>query len=395
MYVSKVHHRRTVFGLRWIAPFKDSESGKKIKLLRSIGLGRNNPVYGVKSVGKSTGIYGKRKIKKGVSAAAWLALSKPEKSILLIASIGDDKQWFCAVHRGDVIPGGDIVANRDAMASQSKVFYDSFPDAEIINNVDVADLSDILDAGKADQAAISEITWIKVKQAIVGGLSTFFVVAAIYMVWPKPEHVEQPIVRAEHIDPRTQAVTVLQSKPSLENVVTICMNILRNEPRFVGGWQLSSLSYAKKRIRMTWKRKYAKNTKLLFKHAPHAVLSFNGDTAIMDGAVHIPVQSNIIMYSVNRFIMEMLAIKMNIKNHESVLKYTTPEKNSTITSIKNIMNKIHWKTGKWSLKGSGLQSLKQDGHQMRNGGVIFVDSLIIKLGNKITWSAEGHYVIKG
>jgi len=394
MFVQRIEKHNYVFGMRWVAPIKADEGGSEIKLLRSLGLGRNDPVYGVKSTSKATGIYGKRKLKNGISAAALLAISNPLKTILLTVRINEDIAWFCAVNNGEVVPGADVVSDHDDILNQSAVFYSIFPAGEKIELESLDGLSNVVDHSKIEGAVILEITKIKIKQAIVGMITAAIAVGVIFMVVPKPAPKAAPIVTAKRIDPKTQVMTALKSKPGPREVVNIVMRVISTQPRLIGGWMFSSVALSPKRMRLTWVRKYAVNAHELFKHVPHAVLSFDGNRAILDGRLNSAIKKRITILSANHFIQIMLPVTQEMKSHGTTLQYKPPVNKSAIASIKTSFVKTDLGMGQWSAAGKGLGSLQHDAIELASGGVLMVDTLMIKLDKDMSWKMEGNYVVK-
>ena len=391
MHVQRIGKHNYVFGLRWVAPIKAGEGVSDVKLLRSLGLGRNSPVFGIKAIGNTIGIYGKRKIKDGISVAALLAISHPSETIIVTVAIADDVAWFCAVNKGEVISGADIASDHDEIMSQSSTFYNLFPNCKRVELESIDAFFELIDKSKIDLASISEITKIKFKQAIVGVVTAAIAAGIIFILWPKPEHMSTPIVTAKKTDPKTQALTVLKSKPDPLELVIASMGVIKKQHRMTGGWVFSSIAYSSKRLRLTWTRKYAIDAHELFKHVPQAVLSFDGNMAVVDGQLTPGKKERITILNVNQFIQAMLPITQELKLHGTTLQYKLPVNKSAISRL---VSSSDFKTGKWAASGKGLSFLQHDATVLANGGSMMVDTMMVKLNDNITWKMEGDYVVK-
>jgi len=119
MAILKHGNIQLAIGLSWMEPRPATSNFRESKIVREARSLRPIPV-GYAQIATRDGLQSGFAYRKEdvdlQSAAAWLATA--QSSAVLIERIGSDAYWLCAVEQGAVLPSGDLVGDRDQIATR-------------------------------------------------------------------------------------------------------------------------------------------------------------------------------------------------------------------------------------------------------------------------------------
>lgn len=410
-----VNERAVALALTWASPLSPGERNKN-KLLRSLGLRRgDSKIYGIYDQKSNTvGVLNKKSVKNQkiprnlLSLAKWIAVSDTAAQIIHVRDVGDGQQWFCATNHGLVIPGMDIVTNDgEEIKGLIGLAQKIMPKVELSTFLQLSDNEFTKTLSKhCKKAEIHEMTGYHLKVALI---SLFLVITALTSIYFIFFRNTQKSATSDFALMSHRASMFRETKekehadfvklPTIYDVSKLLLEQLDHRPEIQNGWMLKSIAYTttNNRLRITWRRDTAMNSDNLKSLSPHAVLSFDGNNAVVDGHIKIrgsgSGKSSVI--TISKFIRQAMMLKNTMLVHQTKFFYAIPKlKTSKYRVATKTARENHWKIGVWSMSGIGLYALDNDANAVAVLGKTVVDSLIVQLGTNIKWQAKGEYFVK-
>ncbi len=277
MAILKCNDMRLAVGLSWLEPRSVSANVRESKVQRDIRSLKPAPSgYALIATrdGLQTGItYNSEEI-NCQSAAAWLAAALP--SAIVIEQIDTNSYWLCAVEHGAIFPSGDVVGDRDQIATRLDELqmdaagteipcYDSTGDFESLSHAVKASFLEIVGDSDPDSRGICKsLSARRIKHPKLALAASFSIALAVLGGWHAYQLYMAQAKQAEVANAPGPDSAFVQEKLQVETDLSQNASALLNRflksvyrrPVRAGGWRVVSHEWNADKVETVWARNH-------------------------------------------------------------------------------------------------------------------------------------------
>lgn len=404
-------------GLDWhVLPGLSSVGNEKEALSKQLGIKIGASVTSENTDTTVVGFSSERR-PGALCGAAWLAKSVGSNSVVLAEPLENNKVWLCAIRAGTPVQNLDVVIPVHELQERLLDFVGSGQDVRIYStienlfcatdaNISPRSFKELVANVKPERlvrlSGLSpELTWGAI--LIAGGLIGWYFgsnyldeQAAIKGAQNSAEARLQQKVQAEDLERRSAAIqresahawlrASILRQPSISAAVAAAFKVINGTPTSVAGWYLNSFGCSPSACDFTWGRTKAGTTLTFIQEAEQRgwrLLSLTGDIAVTE----VP------------FMAEQKAADINDLVDGSVFRVALESRLQTLQlagltfqlpasiPLENVMapapappgasealqpastQKLPWKVGEFSVRGSELFALAETPLALENPGI--------------------------
>ncbi len=278
MAILKHKNMQLAIGLSWMEPRPATSNFRESKIVREAKSLKPIPV-GHAQIATRDGLqsgFAYRKEDVGLqSAAAWLATA--QSSAVLIERIGSDAYWLCAVEQGAVFPSGDLVGDKDQIATRlGELQMDSAgTDIPYYDNAGVFDsLADAAKIGFAElvgeiepdsRGICKSLAKRQIKGPIMAMAASALAAALVGGIWYAYNNHNTPSEQTELAATEHDSTAALkEEKARLEaklaqnsiELLALFVESVYRHPYRAGGWRVLSHEWQNGSLETIWQRQH-------------------------------------------------------------------------------------------------------------------------------------------
>ena len=206
------------------------------------------------------------------SSAAWLALA--QSSAVLIEKLDFDQYWLCAVEDGAVFPAGDIIGDKDLIASRLDEIRLDIEGTNIrlfektglfaLNDCEPLDLSDLIaDIEPQGDISCRLIHTRNLRKPLLTSITAVLIAIGGYGAWnyyqkftddsSETNQIRLAVRQAQSVETEKMLLTENLSQNASALLATLADTVY-SRPLRAAGWHTDSYEWSKDSVTATWQR---------------------------------------------------------------------------------------------------------------------------------------------